>query len=54
MTIIYKVTKIIPSGFRDEEVVIGYYSNKMDAIKKSEQINKEKFVHSYIKEIELE
>jgi hypothetical protein len=53
MTLIYKVTKVIPSGFRDEEQVIGYYSNKTDAIKKSKQIDEEKFVHSYIEEIEL-
>ena len=54
MTIIYKVTKIIPSGFRDEEEVIGYYSNKIDAIEKGKQIDKEMFVHSFIEEIELQ
>lgn len=53
MIIIYKVVKVIPSGFRDEYEVIGYYSEKEDAIKKSKQIDEEKFVHSYIEEVEL-
>ena len=53
MVTVYRVVKVIPSGFRDEEEVIGYYSEKEDAIKISKQIDKERCVHSYIEEIVL-